>query len=140
MGKISKDSLKGKALSTAGSVSGVTSFLGSYQVCHNLCVGLIALLSILGITVVGMPLLFLTKVAVYFWIAAVTLLVITILLKSTLMKGLSSKMLVFNFGLILIGVPFNSVNPFKPYFYLAGGIIALVAIGFFIRGRWRLQI
>ncbi len=134
-----KDSLKEKTISAVGSISGATSILGSYQVCHSLCIGLIALLSILGIAVAGMPLLFLTKVAVYFWTAAVILFALTVLLKNTIMKGLSSNMLVLNFGLIIIGVPFNSVQPFKPYLYLAGGIIVLVAISLFIKGRWRLR-
>lgn len=126
-------------MSAAGSVSGVTSFLGSYQVCHNLCMSLIVLLSVIGITVVGMPLLFLTEVAVYFWVAAVILFAFTVLLKNTIMKGLSSNMLLLNFGLILIGVPFNNVQRFKPYLYLSGGIIVLAAIGLFIKGRSRLR-
>ena len=71
--------VKEKFVGIAGSVSGVTSFLGSWQVCHNLCLGLIAFLGILGITIVGMPLIFLTKIAIHFWIVAIVLTFLRIL-------------------------------------------------------------
>ena len=71
--------IKERLLGASGSVSGALGFLGGYQVCHNVCMGLITLLTFLGITVAGMPLLFLTKVAIPFWIAALTLLSITLI-------------------------------------------------------------
>ena len=79
MQKNNQNVKKGKALTVTSSVSGVMGFLGGYQVCHNICLGIIALLSIIGITLVGMPLLFLTKVAVPFWIAATFLFVISLI-------------------------------------------------------------
>lgn len=86
--------LNNKLIGATNAVSGGVSVLGSYQVCHNICMGLIFLLSILGITVFGMPLLFLTKIAKPFWIAAVILLLIMILLKLTKIKGLSKNIIV----------------------------------------------
>ena len=74
-------SVKEKLIGTSGGITGALSVLGSYQVCHNACLALISLLTVLGFTVAGMPLLFLTKVAIPFWIAAVSLLTITIILK-----------------------------------------------------------
>jgi len=76
-------------------------FLGGYQVYHNICFGIITLLSLIGITLVGMPLLFLTKVAIPFWIAAVLLFVVTMVFyfKS---KCISKNLLLFNSGIIML--------------------------------------
>lgn len=133
-----KRKLKEKFLGTAGIFSGFTSFLGSYQVCHNLCVGLLAMLSILGITVAGMPLLFLTKVAIYFWIAAITLLIIMLVLKVTAMKNLSTKMLILNAGFIALGIPFKQLHLYNLNF-IVGSLLIVVALILFIKGKWRLH-
>ena len=123
-----------KSLSISSSVSGVMGFLGGYQVCHNLCLGIIALLSIIGITLVGMPLLFLTKVAIPFWIAAAFLFIISLLfyLKS---RCLSRNLLLFNGGIIIAGVPFNSLKNFLVFFWIMGGSIILISITLFIKDR-----
>ena len=118
--------LKEKLIGLGGSLSGVTSFLGSYQVCHNLCMSVIALLSILGITVAGMPLLFLTKVAIPFWIAAVIMLGIMGYFHIK-MKCVSGKLLVFNSGLIIAGVPFAPLNQHPLLMWVIGGALALSA-------------
>lgn len=55
------NNIKGKILGASGSLTGSLSFLGSYQVCHNACLALVAFLTFLGFAVAGMPLLFLTK-------------------------------------------------------------------------------
>ena len=73
--------IKEKILGLSGSLSGSLSFLGGYQVCHNACLALVSFLTFLGFAVAGMPLLFLTKVAIPFWTAALTLLAITTFLK-----------------------------------------------------------
>src|SRR3989338_7497294 len=106
-----------KGANLTSSVSGAMSFLGGYQVCHNVCLGIVALLSIIGITVIGMPLLFLTKVAVPFWIAAVILLAITIALYFT-KKCISGKLILFNSGLIIIGIPFSPVQKYSLFLWI----------------------
>ncbi len=122
---------KSKVLVFSGGISGFISFLGSYQVCHNLCLGVVALLSILGIAVVGMPLLFLTKVALYFWIAAVIMLFITFLLFLR-KKIISSKILILNTGFIMAGIPFSSLQHYSLIFWIIGGF--LVAFSLFSYG------
>lgn len=124
---------KGKALTLTSSVSGVMGFLGGYQVCHNICLGIIALLSIIGVTLVGMPLLFLTKVAIPFWIAAAFLFIISLFfyLRS---KCLSKNLLLFNGGIIIAGVPFISLKDFFVFFWIIGGSIVLISIILFIKG------
>lgn len=124
-------SIKEKLLSASGSLAGSLSFLGGYQVCHNACLALISLLTILGFTVAGMPLLFLTKVAIPFWIAAISILAVTIFLKYKRIMNLSSKALLFNSGLIIAGVPFQQVQNFNYVFWVAGGLLVVFSIGWY---------
>src|SRR3989338_7197358 len=123
-----------KLLPVSSSGAGVLGFLGGYQVCHNICLGLIALLSLIGITFVGMPLLFLTKVAIPFWIAAVVLFVLTLgfYMKK---KCISQNLLLFNGGIIVAGVPFNSLKNILPLFWIVGGTAVLVSVLLFVRNR-----
>lgn len=132
--KNNKDIKKGKAITITSSVSGVMGFLGGYQVCHNVCLGIIALLSIIGITLVGMPLLFLTKVAIPFWIAASFLFIISLFfyLRS---KCISKNLLLFNGGIIIAGVPFNALKDFLLFFWIIGGSIILISIVLFIKDK-----
>ena len=126
--------LKEKLIGATGSVSGAASILGSWQICHNICLGLIAALSLIGITVVGMPLLFLTKIAVPVWSIAVILLVITIIIY--LKKPCISKnLIIINSGLIIAGIPFQSLQKFSVFFWIIGGILAVFGISFFIKER-----
>lgn len=125
---------KGRALAVTSSASGVMGFLGGYQVCHNVCLGIIALLSVIGITLVGMPLLFLTKVAIPFWIAASFLFFISLFFyfKS---KCISKNLLLFNGGIIIAGVPFDSLKNFFVFFWIMGGTIILISIVLFIKDK-----
>lgn len=129
-----KSLIKAKVASISSSVSGVMGFLGGYQVCHNICLGIIALLSIIGITLVGMPLLFLTKVAIPFWIIASFLFIISLLfyLKS---KCISRNLLLFNGGIIIAGVPFNALKDFLVFFWIVGGTIVLISVVLFIKDK-----
>jgi len=88
----------------AGSASGAASILGSWQVCHNVCLGLVAMLAVLGITVSGMPLAFLTTVALPIWWIAVALLALTSYLYLS-RRCISRGLIVLNAGLIIAGAP-----------------------------------
>ncbi|MBI2670421.1 hypothetical protein HYX18_00360 [Candidatus Woesearchaeota archaeon] len=127
--------LNNKLIQGTNAVSGSVSVLGSYQICHNICMVLISLLSILGFTIIGMPLVFLTKIATPFWIAAVSLLTLMIILKLTIMKGLSTNMMILNSGLIIAGIPFKSLQIYKNYFFIMGGLIALLSIVIIINNK-----
>ena len=128
--------IKEKIIGATGSVSGVTSILGSWQVCHNICLGVVALLGILGITVIGMPLLFLTKLAVPFWSAAVILLIITIALFIK-KKCISKNLIILNSGLIIMGIPFQKLQLFSPIFWIVGGLLVITSIIFFVKDKMR---
>ena len=124
--------IKEKLLGATGSVSGSLSFLGSYQVCHNACLALVAFLTFLGFTVAGMPLLFLTKVAIPFWIAAVLFLSIMIILKYKKIIHISDKVILLNSGLIIAGVPFQQVQDFNYIFWIVGRVLVIFSLGGFI--------
>ncbi len=114
---------KERFLGFFSSISGGLSFLGGWQVCHNLCLGIIALLSAIGITVVGMPLLFLTQYAVYFWSAAVLILIPTLILYWKNRKCVSSKLILFNVGIVIASVPFAQLQDYQIAFWAVGGIL-----------------
>lgn len=126
--------IKEKLIGATGSLSGTTSILGSWQVCHNLCLGVIALLGILGITVIGMPLMFLTKIAVPFWIAAFVLLLVTIgfYIKK---KCISNRLIMFNSGIIIAGIPFKPLQTFSALFWIVGGTLAIAGISLFVKDK-----
>ena len=125
---------KEKLAGTTGTISGVAGVLGSWQVCHNLCLGLIALLSVVGITVVGMPLLFLTKIAIPLWIIAFVLLLITLgfYFKK---KCISNRLILINSGLVIAGVPFQILQPFLVFFWIIGGMLGILGISLFIKDK-----
>ncbi len=127
--------LKEKLVSRFGSISGIAAFLGSYQVCHTVCMWIVGLLALLGITIVGMPLIFFQKVALPFWTLALFLFLVSLFFY-TAKKCISGKLILFNLGVILFGVPFASVQDYLMYFWIGGGIIILVSIAMFIREKF----
>jgi len=113
-----------------GSFSGASSllsFLGGYNVCHNICLGLIALLAVIGVSVEGMPLEFLLPYAVPLWILAVALLGFTAFMYFR-EKCVSRHMLMANTGLIIAATPFKEIGPFQIGFWVLGFGIAAVAV------------
>lgn len=132
--KAAKKSWKEKVLGASGSVSGTASILGSWQICHNVCLGIIAVLAVLGITVTGMPLLFLNKIAIPVWSLALVLLLITGILYYT-KKCFSRHLLFLNTGLIIAGTPFQSVAKFQYFFWTVGGALTLASLLLFIKEK-----
>lgn len=126
---------KGRAMSAFTGLSGTLSFLGGWQVCHNICLGIIALLSVIGITVVGMPLLFLTQYTVYFWSLAVLILVPTVLMYWRNRKCMSVKLVMFNVGIVIASVPFVDMQPYQIVFWLIGGTLILGAAWMFLKPK-----
>ena len=126
--------LKERLIGATGSLSGGTSILGSWQGCHNICLTIIAILGAIGITVVGMPLLFLTKIALPLWIAAFVLLLMTLGLYFK-KKCISHRIVIFNSGLVIAGVPFEALQPFLVLFWVIGGLLSLLAVSLFIKDK-----
>ncbi len=126
--------LKEKVIGATGSISGATSILGSWQVCHSICLGLVAVLGILGITVVGMPLLFLTKLAIPLWTVAFGLLFVTIWFYVK-KKCISQNLIMFNSGIIIAGIPFQVFKNFQILFWMLGGSLVVVSSFIFIKSK-----
>lgn len=116
-----------KIISNTGKISSIASLLGSWQICHSLCLGLIAALGIIGVAVNGMPLLFLTELAVPFWTVAVILLSVLLYLYNK-KKCFSSSSLVINSGLIITGTPFTIIKPIQSWFWIVGGVVVVLGI------------
>lgn len=128
---------EGKMLSLFSGLSGTLGFLGGWQVCHNLCLGIIALLSVIGITVVGMPLLFLTQYVVYFWTIALLLLIPILIMYWKNRKCMSIKLILFNVGIVIASIPFSWLQPYKFVFWLVGGILIAGALCIFAKSKIR---
>lgn len=126
--------LREKTIEVTGSLSGAASILGSWQVCHSVCLGLIALLSVVGITVTGMPLLFLTRIAVPLWLVAVALLGVVAYFYFK-RHCISRNLILFNSGLIIAGTPFQAVQQYRLAFWLIGGSVALAGIALFAKDK-----
>ena len=123
-----------KTVGVSSGISGFASVLGSYQVCHALCLGVLALLSAVGIAAVGMPFFFLTKVAVYFWVGALGLLLLTFLL-SLKMRCAPHKTLLLNSGLVIAGTPSSLAGEYTTYTLVVGTIGILMSITWYIHGK-----
>ena len=129
--------IKEKVLGATGSISGGLSFLGGYQVCHNVCLGLISILTLLGFTITGMPLLFLTRVSIPFWAIALALLILAIILKFGKNMEFSGKIILLNSGLIIAGIPFQQLQRFNYIFWITGGILVVSSIGWYVYGKFK---
>jgi len=131
---MSTNNIKKKTIGAMGSISGGVSILGSMQVCHSLCMGIIVILGVIGITLTGMPLLFFTKIAVPIWIIAMILL--SIIFYLYLKKPCISKnLLFFNSGLLIAGIPFKELQSFRIEFWVVGGLFAIIGIGLYVKER-----
>jgi len=123
-----------KMIGATGSISGAASILGSWQICHNLCLGLIALLGLVGITLTGMPLLFFTKIAVPLWGIAIVLLGVVLYFYHT-KNCVSRNLLLINAGLIIAGTPFQALQEFQILFWIVGGLLVIIGSGLFIKEK-----
>ena len=124
---------KEKAFVAVSGVSGGLSFLGGWQICHNLCLTIIALLSFLGISVVGMPLLFLTQYAIYFWSAAIIFLIPTLYMYFSKKFCMPKNLILFNIGIIIFSIPFT--QEFSFVFWVVGGTVLAFSIWLFLKNR-----
>lgn len=114
-----------KGASILGTISGAGSVLGSWQICHAVCLGIVALLAAMGITLIGMPLGFLTTIAQPLWFIAVLFLVITGILYLT-RRCISGRMLLVQSGLLVAGIPFG--RGYAVLWWSVGGVLAIAGI------------
>ncbi|MBI2133845.1 hypothetical protein HYU11_04140 [Candidatus Woesearchaeota archaeon] len=126
---------KEKLISGASSASGISGIFSSYNLCHSICMAAISLLSVIGITVTGMPLLFLQQIATPIWLIGVSLFLLTLFLYFKYGKCISKNLIIANFGMLTIGTPFIQETPYKIYFWAIGGLTVLAAAAIFIKEK-----
>lgn len=114
-----------RGASILGTLSGAGSVLGSWQICHTVCLGIVAVLAAMGITLTFMPLGFLTTLAQPLWFIAVLLLIITGILYLT-RRCISGRMLLLQSGLLIAGIPFG--QEYAAAWWIIGGVIASMGI------------
>lgn len=110
-------------------------FLGSaHNVCHAACQGAIAFLAVFGIYIVGEgPLMFLQEYNIYFWSMALAFIFIGTYMYR---KGcMSDKIIMFNSGLVIAGIPFLEAQQFGIILWPLGGFFVVLAISLFIKDR-----
>ncbi len=126
--------LREKFVSSSGSISGVASVLGSWQMCHNVCLGIIVLLSVIGITIVGMPLLFLTKVALPLWVIALLMFCLTLWFYFK-HHCISRTLILINAGLLIAGIPFAILQKYSIMLWVMGGILIAGGIVLYVKDK-----
>jgi hypothetical protein len=109
------------------STSGFLSILGGWQICHNICLGLLAILSSIGIVLSGMPLLFLNQYAVYIWSFALAMFLVSIAFYAKFRMP-EKHLLAFNLAMLTAGVPFGEVQDSIQLFWAIGIAILLYAV------------
>lgn len=130
-------SRKERLIGATGSVSAAASVLGSWQICHNVCLALIAALSVIGISLQGMPLLFFTTIAKPVWMVAAALLAVTLFFYFT-RRCISPGLMLLNIGLVTAGVPFQALQPQIALFYLGGGVLVFFGAMALVQ-EWRMK-
>lgn len=125
---------EGKAVGTINAAAGGMGIISAHNVCHALCEGLVGIVAVFGITGIGMPLAFLTDYNIYFWAMAFAFLLIGFALLIS-RKCVSKNMMMFNGGIVLIGVPFSFLSPVLPAFWIGGSALVLFSIYNYTKGK-----
>ncbi|MEM4389451.1 MAG: hypothetical protein QXG98_02205 [Candidatus Micrarchaeia archaeon] len=126
-----------KLIGVANSLFGSLGFVGSaHEVCHASCTVAIALLSVAGVSVSGMPLLFLQDWALAFWGMGVAFMAFSIWLARGGFHAPSPKLLTANAGILIAGVPFGFVDALRPLLWLFGGTMVTAAVAWFLYERF----
>lgn len=120
-------------LGGGASLSGLLGGIGSwYNLCHFLCMSVVSLLAIFGITLNILPLMFLQTYQFYFWMAALffTNLSLVFYLNQKTKRVFERNLLLINYGLIIFGIPFSQVADYMDFFRFLG--ISLIVAGLFL--------
>lgn len=128
-----KNMKRGSKISVAaGSASGVGSIISVHNVCHYLCLGVVAVLSVFGILVSSDVLMFLENYNLIFWSMGLLFLFVSIFLLYNFPNCISKKAITANAGLLVFGFPFQIYNFL---FWIAGSVVLVATIGWYIRDR-----
>ncbi len=117
-----------------GSVSSAGSIVSAHNICHWLCLVAVAALSVFGIAVSSTVLMFLEEYTMLFWTMGVGFLAMSLFLYARNPKCISKNLIIFNTGLLVIGIPF--LSQFNLFFWLFGGTIVVLISGLYLKERF----
>lgn len=132
-----KNKLKKRAKTTGvfGSISGTGSVISAHNVCHALCLAVVAILSVFGIIVSSDILMFLENYNLLFWGMGMFFLALGLLLYSRYPGCMSKKLILANSGLLLIGIPFPALQQFNLLFWVLGSFVISISAIWYINGK-----
>lgn len=125
--------LRTRLLGSGGTTSGVLGGIGSvHNVCHSLCVTVVSILAIFGITTSILPLMFLQTYQIYFWAGALVFTAASFYFYAQQNKKLTRdrNLLFINSGLLIFGLPFSQLADYMDFFRFIG--ISLAVVGLFL--------
>lgn len=132
--KTSVFSLRSRLFGSGGTASGVLGGIGSvHNVCHSLCVSIVSIAALFGITLNILPLMFLQTYQLYFWRAAFifTIASLYFYLKQKHKSVFDRNLLLINYGMLTFGLPLSGfLADYSDFFRFIG--ISLAVAGVFL--------
>ena len=129
---------KGRIVSAANTGSAAGSIASAHNVCHALCLGAVALLSVFGIVVASDALMWLEVFNWPFWLMGISFLLISLALYSRYGPCISWRMMIVNAGLLVVAIPFAQNLGYLSWLAWAPGI-AITVFGISLILKSRLQ-
>lgn len=131
--------LKARLFEGGGTTSGLFGAIGSvHNVCHSLCVTVVSIAALFGITMNILPLMFLQTYQTYFWWAALVFTAISFYFYFRQMhrRTFDRNLLIINFGLLTFGLPLSGwLADYMDIFRFFGGTLALSGLFLLIFGK-----
>jgi len=124
---------KGRFAGYFGVVSSTGSIISAHNVCHAICLGVVAVLSVFGIAVSSTALMFLQDYNMLFWTMGVLFLLLSLVMYAKFGKCISTRLIIFNAGLVIAGTPF--IPALQLVFWAAGFSIAIFVSAIYIKER-----
>ncbi len=122
-----------------GTASGIIGSVGSLSnVCHSLCMSIVSLFAVLGITLNILPLMFIQTYRLYFWLVAFvfTALAVYFFIKQKKYFARDRNFIILNTGLLIFALPFYFLADYMDFFRFVGGVIAIIGLlSFFFRKK-----
>lgn len=126
---------EGKIIGVATGASSTGSIISAHNVCHAICLAIVSLLSIFGIIVSSDVLMWLQNYNMLFWGIGVAFLFMSIALLIRYKNCISRKLIIFNTGLLIAGIPF--LGNYDKIAWIIGGVIAASAVYLYIKDKLR---
>ncbi len=133
--KRAREKKKGGIVGAFGGISGAGSVISAHNICHSVCLLVVAVLSLFGVLVSSSALMFLENYNFLFWSIGLVFLAVAISLYASRPHCTSKKLIMANSGLLLVGIPSQLVGYYNPLFWIAGGLLLTGSIAWYIKGR-----